>query len=541
MRALSQALKLSPDLEVHAGRVRKRHDWQRWLPQAQSTSPAEPASASGGASPPISPVLRAAEHSPKASGPPSSKRKPGQPPSKAGATKSGKDAAQAHPPIAAASAAAGPQMALPPSVVDDAPPQPAAGNGAQQGAGSTQWRDAASKKVLTKDSAVQLAAVPPAPSSKAKAAPSSWDAPAPPPSAAARQPGAAAPSVARPEPLRIPPGAAAATSAEGKSRQPRASPASSAPTSVGPASSSRKSAGGGSSTASPRESVADSDDFGRWPIEAQQSDGWETSVGARRRRGFAKGAEGGADASSAPSAEGKGAAVHLKHVSADSRPLSGTRSAVSDEGYSEETQLLNEEDWSSAGSAEEPPTPSGATPAAAASGTAHPAAASPTSPKKRVAAGPGAKRGAEHKAVDAKAKSRGIKELRDAAPLEARVPSLLTSIDLDAILNATGSAATAATRLAAVPYAYALARTPRTQAWIAAHGTEPKVQLGFALFALLLLLMLPTDYLPPTLGELGASKWIEVPVGLVLALKFNDLGSRLWSLFTPAAVSSRHI
>ena len=33
---IAEALKLSPELEVHGGRVRKRHDWQRWLPHAQA-------------------------------------------------------------------------------------------------------------------------------------------------------------------------------------------------------------------------------------------------------------------------------------------------------------------------------------------------------------------------------------------------------------------------------------------------------------------------------------------------------------------------
>ena len=88
-----------------------------------------------------------------------------------------------------------------------------------------------------------------------------------------------------------------------------------------------------------------------------------------------------------------------------------------------------------------------------------------------------------------------------------------------------------------IPLEYPLARTPKTQAWVSQHGTEPLVQLAALAIVVLFLLLLPTSHLPPTLSELGSSRWIELPVGLCLALKFNDLGGRLWSYVAPAAVT----
>lgn len=42
-----------------------------------------------------------------------------------------------------------------------------------------------------------------------------------------------------------------------------------------------------------------------------------------------------------------------------------------------------------------------------------------------------------------------------------------------------------------------------------------------------------TSQLPPSLGELSASRWLELPLGLLLGLKVNDVGTQLWSLCTP--------
>ena len=118
-------------------------------------------------------------------------------------------------------------------------------------------------------------------------------------------------------------------------------------------------------------SLLDDDGFGPWPAEAMRAnpDGeWETTVPRSRRRGggaSGSGARHGSAAGGSSSADGSGAyadagrgppSVHLKHVSADAPLSGGKRMAIgehnSDEGHSDETQLLNEEDWSSAGSAD---------------------------------------------------------------------------------------------------------------------------------------------------------------------------------------------
>jgi len=299
----------------------------------------------------------------------------------------------------------------------------------------------------------------------------------------------------------------------------------------------------GGSMAGPSSSDAAS--YDAWPAEAMRSatDGWETPTGPRRRR-FPKGAGNGQEADdAAPSAgESKGKAVHLKHVSADA-PLTAINGrvsrAISDEDHSDQTQLV-EEDWSSAShvSADDAQRDGGAGPNAAATPASAAPVPTPTSPapKKRLASGSKA----TSKATEAKSKGRGIKELNDAPPLEPRVPSLLASIDLEVITAAIGGVAAVAKRWATIPYEHALTRTPKTQAWLAQHGTEPATQLGFVLLAVLLLLLLPTASLPPTLGDMLTNRWIELPLGVALILKFNDLGTRMWSLCAPTHASSRN-
>jgi len=144
-------------------------------------------------------------------------------------------------------------------------------------------------------------------------------------------------------------------------------------------------------------------------------------------------------------------------------------------------------------------------------------------------------RGARHadKAAETKHKARGIKELNDAPPLEARVPSLLASVDLDTLL----SAASVAKQRSHACYAGALAASPRTQAFVHAHGAQAPMQLGLALVALVALVVMPTSYLPPSLVDTGATRWLELPLGLLLGLKFNDIGSKMWTVCSPVPVA----
>jgi len=46
----------------------------------------------------------------------------------------------------------------------------------------------------------------------------------------------------------------------------------------------------------------------------------------------------------------------------------------------------------------------------------------------------------------------------------------------------------------------------------------------------------------PTLAELGASRWIEMPLGIALCFKFHDFGAKLWAYCSPVAAtaSTRH-
>ena len=291
---------------------------------------------------------------------------------------------------------------------------------------------------------------------------------------------------------------------------------------------------------------------------------WETTVPRSRRRGggaSGSGARHGSAAGGSSSADGSGAyadadrgppSVHLKHVSADAPLSGGKRMAIgehnSDEGHSDETQLLNEEDWSSAGSAEDSgqQQPSSTTTTAAGAAVVAASAAAGVSPsvssKKRAAAS--SKAGFAKPASDGgKPKGRGgMKEFNDAQPLESRAPSLLASIDLEMIAGGFGRVVGACERLVAVPIGAVFARTPHTQAWLGANGTKPHVQLLACMLLVVLMMMVPTDGLPPALLELAQSRWVEVPLGVGLVIQFgtSDLGGRLWGLCAPTASGGRH-
>ena len=271
---------------------------------------------------------------------------------------------------------------------------------------------------------------------------------------------------------------------------------------------------------------------------------WETAPQSRRggRRGGAGERKDSGDASSSSE-------LCLTHLKDSPQGLVSDRTrqgearghpAKWDGDHSDETTVFNDEDWSSAGSAEEPrpASPAVAHDAAATLAKDGSAAAAPSSPgaRKRQAT---TKAKAAEKPPPPPAKPRGLRELNDAPPLQAggSAASMLAAIDFELVSGVVGTAAAAASRCAAAQYERVLAHTPRTRALVEAHGAERSTQIGLVLIVLLVILMLPPASWPPTLPELGASRWLELPLGLALSLRVNDLGHRLWALCTPHPVS----
>jgi len=140
------------------------------------------------------------------------------------------------------------------------------------------------------------------------------------------------------------------------------------------------------------------------------------------------------------------------------------------------------------------------------------------------------------KAVEKPSKSRGIKELNDAPPLERGKPGLLAYLDWQLVSGRVACVAAAGKGLCARGHAAFLAATPRTQAVLEAHSHERWLQACFALLLLLALGVAHQCPLPPSVGQLASSRWIEVPLGLALALKFNEIGGQVAASCTPTAV-----
>ena len=271
---------------------------------------------------------------------------------------------------------------------------------------------------------------------------------------------------------------------------------------------------------------------------------WETpSLKARERR--SRGVKGG----------GKDTIAVTPLSSADSSLCSG-RVQLTDEQRSDETTLMAEEDWSSSGT-DEAPLLSNATglaaPAAAASDA--PSADAPTSPKASGSRAvpvscprkrPTAPRKSEAAKAPEKARSRGgIKELNDAPPMARQRGSrllqpfhLLTSLDFArlqrAVSRGAASSAAACRGACAKGHAALIARTPQTQALLRTHAHEPWMQACFALLLLLLLAVGQHCPLPQSLGRGGVAWWVEVPLGLALALQVQEVGGRLLASLTPA-------
>ena len=263
---------------------------------------------------------------------------------------------------------------------------------------------------------------------------------------------------------------------------------------------------------------------------------WETAQSSRRSA--RKGGPGDRKDSGNESEIGVEIGVSPLHLK-DAPPLSdrsskgevrGSNQSKWDEGHSDQTTLLNDEDWSSvsAGSAEDPRpgSPDAHTDSAPTSG--------PASSPERVKRSPCKTKPAD-KAGAPPCKPHVLRELRDAPLLESRgsAASMLAAIDLDLVVSVTSAAAAVASRFAGAQYERLLTHTPRTRALVLKHGAERHAQMALVLVALLSLLLLPTSRLPPSLGELGAPRWLELPIGLILGLKVNDLGNKLWTLCTP--------
>jgi len=276
----------------------------------------------------------------------------------------------------------------------------------------------------------------------------------------------------------------------------------------------------------------------------EQEEPWETAQS--NRRSARKGGPGDRKDSGNESEIGVEIGVSALHLK-DAPPLSdrtskgevrGSNQSKWDEGHSDQTTLLNDEDWSSlsAGSAEDPRPSS---PDAHTDGT--PTSGPASSPgREKLGVNGGVKRSPcktkpADKAGAPPCKPHVLRELRDAPLLESRgsAASMLAAIDLDLIVSVTSAAAAVASRCAGALYERLLTHTPRTRALVLKHGAERHAQMALVLVALLFLLLLPTSRLPPSLGELVAPRWLELPIGLILGLKVNDLGNKLWTMCTP--------
>lgn len=484
---IAETLKLSPELEVAHSAVRKRHGWQQWVYRKASLSRSVHVSNAGGGDP--------------------------------GTTESSDDAADT-------------------AVETGAPPSSPPSSSIESSHPVTAWRDAASKLVAPTSSM-------PSSTPSAKSPHSSGTATvvliAPMPQATA--PTAAPELTALAMPV-APPVLNAMGSASHAAYAPKPV-ASRAP--VGR----RNMALPGVSPISlpgapPREqrrwgSFSD-DEAGQLP---RPTDGWETPSlkGKERRRSKSAGSKGGM------------AVTHL--AAADSSLCSG-KVQLTDEQRSDETTLIAEEDWASSG------TDDALTLSAAASAASLPALAPLSSTAPAVTASAAAPAAATSIAVKSsdrptttnnpvvrkrpssmrkvseakgpeKARSRVIKELNDAPPMESQSPGLIASLDFQLIGRHVSSTIARCKGAYAQAHKLVVIHTPHTQALLYAHAHETWFQACFALIVLLLLIIARSCSLPPSLGQLASSRWVEVPLGFALALKFNEVGGRILAGCTPVA------
>lgn len=273
--------------------------------------------------------------------------------------------------------------------------------------------------------------------------------------------------------------------------------------------------------------------------------GWETQSG---RRGARKGGE-----KSSATGRDEVSLTHLTHLKSPLSDRTKGEVRVGDECHSDETTLLNDEDWSSAGSDEtHSQTAADGTGLSkqtvpkerqASSSGLLPSPSSPSVARKRVSPKAAAAKPQAGKSSDAKAgRPRGIKELNDAAFFEPKgwgAASFLASIDVELLSSLAGRGGEAVkVRLFAVTDGIAR-RTPRTRALVQAHGAQHSVQFGMVLVAMVLLSLLQklTESLvlhaPAALAHLHLLHWLEIPLVLLLGLRCPELGTKLWSLIVP--------
>ena len=327
-------------------------------------------------------------------------------------------------------------------------------------------------------------------------------------------------------------------------------------------SSSRGASSGASEAKSHTSSVGGEDDLGEWeqlppemllmddgfgweqlPITSEN--GWETAEVDKRRskRGARRAA--GDDT------------VHLKNVSGEAPLGKGAGGSVhsafglpaSLSGSEEGRVTVVEEDWSStsAFSAEDgQPRGSGASSPhlvslSASSSNVSSRAAAPQ-PRKGQGAkggkGSTSSSGSASGAAEGGRKARsGLKEVSDAGAVElqdgsSRVARAVAAIDLDVIASGLAFAFCKAGSGLRMTAGALSRRTPRAQAFLLAHGTEARVQIVFAALAAMLLLLLPTARLPPAVADVSLSRWVEVPLGVLLSFRLVR-GDWMWSLFSP--------
>jgi len=220
-----------------------------------------------------------------------------------------------------------------------------------------------------------------------------------------------------------------------------------------------------------------------------------------------------------------------------------------DECHSDETTLLNDEDWSSAGSTEEMQGADGTASAKATpkdrpgSAQGMPSGTSAGRKSKGLSPKPLGAKPPVGKASEAKAsRPRGIKELNDAARLEPKgwgAASMLASIDFELIVALVARGGDAMKQRALSGHEALLRRTPRTRALMQARGSDRGVQAAMVVGVLVLLSFL--QYLQqlaePVLAQLPqalmSTHWLEIPIALVLGLRCSDLGSKLWAVCAP--------
>lgn len=440
---LTEALKLSPELEVLEGHVRKRHDWQRWV------FPASP-----------SPAKSEADASTAVQATGEAEQWPNQMPESPAET-----------------------LPSPASSPMSSPVQP-------QGGAPSQWRDVASKQL----------GIPAAP--KDSAVPKD-------PAAARARATATRAIAATPQSTALAAAAAPSATAELPSNSSGANEEAVTPPVVSPVTQHQPESEQRLSNAGTDEDI-----------------GWETSKGKSRRRSKAC-QQAAAPLSTQPN---QYSLTQLKSGPPTSDVLSTSNS---DEANSDETIPLNEDDWSSssAGSVEEQSMSAESSKVALRVSTSsrrkRASSKAATTPLRAAE-----KTGAEKLQTRAQ---KGSGALVD-QPMHALRGRAAKREQLD--LSSTETISTAKQCVNAVS-SFAARVSPKAQHLLRLPATHLAVQFMLVALALVLLCFMPQHILPPTLPQLDALCWLEIPAGIALAFKLHELGGTVQALCTPLPAPSR--